>query len=158
MLFFVSTIIVSLHRYFVLRQTRAEALPYLHVEDQDIEAEFDLEGQECLFPMEMDELIAISLLKLKKLQRLLVDRDKMAVTWRTILMGTHRRAGADSPLLKIAGIGPVLEKVRGYLYGNLSNRIKLLTSGIEAILRSTHKMNPFVLPAILDPENITQSR
>ena len=125
----------------MLRQTRAEALPYLHVEDQDIEAEFDLEGKECLFPMELNELVAISLLKLKKLQAFLVERHRITVTWRTFLMGTHMRAGADSPILKIAGMAPVLEKMREYLYGNLSKRIKQLISGTEAILRSIHEMN-----------------
>ena len=137
-----------------MRQTRAEALPYLYVENQDIEAEFDLEGNECLFPMEFDELVAISLLKLKKLQALLVERQKATARWKTLLMGTHMRAGAESPIRKIAGMTPVLEKMRGYLCGNLSKRIKKLTSGTEAILRFIHETNQFILPGILAPETI----
>ena len=137
-----------------MRQTRAEALPYLHVENQDIEAEFDLEGNECSFPMELDELLAIGLLKLKKLQALLVERQVATLHWRTLLMGTHMRTGADSPLLKIAGMVPVLENLRGHLYGNLSKRIKQLTAGIEAILRYIHEVNQFVLSGVLDPDTI----
>ena len=38
-------------------------------------------------------------------------------------MGTHMRTGADSPLLKISGMVPVLENLRGHLYGNFSKRI-----------------------------------
>ena len=145
-------------RYFVLRQTRPEALPYLHVEDQDIEAEYDmvlqLEGNECMFPMELDELVAISLLKLKKLQTLLVERQMAQVRWRSLLLGTHKRIGADSPIVKIEGVAPVLERIRGYLFGNLSKRIKQLSSDIEVILRFFHQENEFLLPGILDSETI----
>ena len=69
-------------------------------------------------------------------------------------MGTHMRTGADSPLLKISGMVPVLENLRGHLYGNLSKRIKQLTAGIEAILRSIDEVNQFVLPGVLDPDTI----
>ena len=141
-------------RYFVKRQTTTEALPYLHVEDQDIEAEFKLDEDECEFPMEQEEHVALCLLKLKRLQALLVERQNVSARWRTTLMGTHKRIGADSPLLKIASLTPVLLNLRGYLFGNLVQRIKRLSSGIELILKSIHEENEFVLPGILEPESI----
>ena len=87
--------------------------PYLHVEDQDIEAEFKLDADECKFPMEQDEHVALCLLKLKRLQALLVERQNINVRWRTALMGTHKRVGTDSPLLKFAKLTPVLLNLRG---------------------------------------------
>ena len=61
-----------------MRQTTSEALPYLHVEDQDIEAEFKLDADECKFPMEQDEHVALCLLKLKRMQALLVERQNVS--------------------------------------------------------------------------------
>ena len=137
-----------------MRQTTSEALPYLHVEDQDIEAEFKLDADECKFPMEQDEHVALCLLKLKRMQALLVERQNVSARWRAALMGTHKRVGADSPLLKIASLTPVLLNLRGYLFGNLAQRIKRLTKDIEVMLKFIHEENEFLLPGILEPESI----
>ena len=69
-------------------------------------------------------------------------------------MGTHKRVGADSPLLKIASLTPVLLNLRGYLFGNLAQRIKRLTNDIEVMLKFIHEENEFLLPEILEPESI----
>ena len=137
-----------------MRQTTTEALPYLHVEDQDIEAEYKLDADECKFRMEPEEHVALCLLKLKRLQALLVERQNVSARWRTALMGTHGRVGADSPLLKVASLTPVLLNLRGYLFGNLAQRIKRLSNDIEVILKFIHEENEFVLPGILDPDSI----
>ena len=104
--------------------------------------------------MEQEEHVALCLLKLKRLQALLVERQNVSARWRTTLMGTHKRIGADSPLLKIASLTPVLLNLKGYFFGNLVQRIKRLSSGIELILKSIHEENEFVLPGILEPESI----
>jgi len=141
--------------YFHLRNIGDNPLPYLHVDNQDIEGDFF----EAHIKPETDTLwfhdyMIIALIKYKRLKALVVERQKKDTKWRTFMMGTHERAGTDSVVMKIRGKSPVIEQIRIMLVdSSIEKRISRLSDTILTLLTLVNLYYDAIIPNIIDRNN-----
>ena len=135
-------------RYFTLRDQVDHSLPYLHVEDQDIE---EYLNKDQLY---IREMVDIALIKYKRMKRLMFDRLQVEASWKNFLMGTHPVVGKYSVVSNIRGLTPVIEKLKQFVYNGITERIARLSRQVDELLTDVNDQNEFVFPGILDHETI----
>jgi len=142
---------------------RLSPLPYL-----DLSKDEDIEGDSYLQMLKkptndlstwdwFQDFMLIALVKYKRLQALMIQRQKEKAIWRTFMMGTHPRAGESSVILGIRGKTPVIWRLEDFLMDQkINSRIKLLTNQLKQILTDVNEKNSLMIPAILDPRSIPE--
>jgi len=149
--------------YFRYRRLSASPLPYL-----DLSKDEDIEGGEYLEMLKrkrnkldwstsqwFHDYMLIALIKYKRLQALLVQKQKSAAGWRTFLMGTNPRVGKMSAVLKIRGKNLIVEKIQRFVL-NFEARVDQLTLQIQEMLTLVNLKNPLIIPGILDRNSIPE--
>jgi len=131
-------------RYFNIRSQVDYPLPYLYVEDQDIEEDLP-KGQ-----LSIHDMTNIALIKYKRMKRLLVDRLEVRASWNNFLLGTDPVVGECSVVLNLRGVSPVIYKIEQFVFGNIIERIAMLSTQVEELLTEVNDQNKFALPGILD--------
>lgn len=135
-------------RYFTLRGHVGHSIPYLHVEDQDIEEHLNKDQ------LYIREMVDIALIKYKRMKSLMFDRLEVEASWKNFLIGTHPMVGENSVVLKIRGLTPVIEKLKMFVYSGITERIARLSRQVDELLTDVNDQNEFVFPGILDHETI----
>lgn len=101
------------------------------------------------------DFMAISLIKFNRLKKLIVNRQKNDVSWRTFMMGTHLRAGQDSSIKRITQI---TDKLQLFVTGkpkHIEDRVLKLSAQIQRILTEVHKKNSAIIPSIINKSFIS---
>jgi len=151
--------------YFRHRKLSADAIPYLDMsKDEDIEGDYYLEMLKTKKNMNdwstmhwFHDYMMIALIKYKKFQTLIVQKQKDEAGWKTFLMGTHPRVGEKSAVLMLRGKTLVAEKIESFvLCDNYGPRLLKLAEQMKEILSAVHKENPFIIPGILDRNSIPE--
>ena len=135
-------------RYFTIRGQVEHSLPYLHVDDQDIEEHL---SKDQLY---IREMVDIALIKYKRMKRLMFDEMEVEAGWKNFLMGTHPVVGEHSVVQRIRGLTPVIQKLQLLVYEGIRERISRLSTQVEELLTEVNSQNEFVLPGILDQDSI----
>ena len=98
----------------------------------------------------------LSLMELLLGKRWSAEQDMLA-----FMMGTHPRAGSNSPVLRLRGKSPIIEKIRGLvvnrsfsLHGTLDERISKLAETTEEMLSAVNETNRYLLPGLVDRATI----
>merc|ERR1719483_1073124 len=84
------------------------------------------------------------------MKRLLVDRLEVRASWNNFLLGTDPVVGECSVVLNLRGVSPVIYKIEQFVFGNIIERIAMLSTQVEELLTEVNDQNKFALPGILD--------
>jgi len=153
--------------YFHHRKNKGYGIPYL-----DMQTDEDIESDECMMLVKppdklgrdlalsdqygqwFHDFMLIALLKLKRRQKLAVEKRMDEVNFGTFMMGTHTRVGAESVALTLRGNSLVIDKIKSFCLDGLDHRITNLTGHINDILALVHEDNPLIIPGIIDRNSI----
>jgi len=149
--------------YFRHRKLSDYAIPYLDLsKDEDIEGDYYLKMLKTKKNMNdwytmhwFHDYMMIALIKYKKLQTLIVQKQKDEAGWKTFLMGTHPRVGQKSAVLMLRAKPLVAVKIENYVFCNYyGSRVFKLAEKIKEILSAVNQENPLIIPGILDRGSI----
>ena len=129
----------NLIRYFELRSQESKSMPYLHVENQDLEEEHSFEE------MSIEDMASVVLLKFKRMRDLANELPDLKIKWETFCMGTDPKLGANSHVLKTKGIDPVIKKLEDLVYYRRQERVMKLSGQVTKLFRLIEIENEFVL-------------
>ena len=115
-------------RYFSIRYQLDYSIPYLHVEDQDIEENLVLDQ------LDTRDMTNIALIKYKRMKRLMFDTIELDASWKNFLMGTHPVVGEKSVVKNIRGLTLVVEQLKRFVYSNIYERTYKLSRHIYELL------------------------
>jgi len=133
----------NLIRYFQKRNQFKKATPYLLIEDQDIEEVVSFDKM-CI-----TDVVAISLLKYKRMKKLKDELSQLKNKWRAFRRGMHPVAGANSQVLKIRTLTPVVKKLKEFVFDKRPTRIVRLSKQVRMMLKCIEAQNEYVIPSIL---------
>ena len=130
-------------------------MPYLDMSrDVDVEADHYVQ---LIKDQEADQwfhdFMIIALIKYKRLQGLMVERQKAEVRWTNFLMGSHHRVGEESCVQQLRGKQPVIELLQKLVVGDLDVRMDQLEEQIIKILTDVNKIIPCIIPGVFFDKN-----
>jgi len=134
-------------RYFELRLSSPDPIPYLHVEDQDIEENLFLDGNMCV-----KDMVGIALLKYKRMICLALQLPSQKTKWETFLKGTDPQLGIESEIFKIRTARPVINKLKNMIYSSKLERSLKLFNQMKELLIMVDTKNKLVLPGLINDE------
>jgi len=139
-------------RYFELRTQMSSALPYFCVDrNQDIQEELDFEKM-CI-----EDLIGIVLLKYRRMVYFVPENlSSYKMMWDTFWMGTDSQLGADSHILKLKGVSPVVEKIKDYVYLWRQRCVIKLLSQVKNLMKLIENRNEVLFSCWADPLLLAQ--
>jgi hypothetical protein len=135
-------------KYFMIKDHLEFSIPYLQVEDQDIEEDLDIDQ------LYHHEMVDIALVKFKRMKRLIFERLELEASWKNFMMGTHPRAGGVSVVECIRGITLVTEKIKKFVFGDINKRITKLAVQVEELLVGVNAKNEYVVPGLVNYDTI----
>ena len=124
----------NLIRYFELRSRESKSMPYLHVENQDLEEEHGFEE------MSIEDMASVVLLKFKRMRDLANELLDLKIKWETFCMGTDPKLGANSQVLKMRGMVPVIKKLEDLVYYRRQERVMKLSGQVTKLFRLIDKV------------------
>ena len=131
-------------------------MPFLDMSrDVDVEADHYVQ---LIKDQEADQwfhdFMIIALIKYKRLQGLMVERQKAEVRWTNFLMGSHHRVGEESCVQQLRGKQPVIELLQKLVVGDLDVRMDQLEEQIIKMLTDVNNRNPYIIPGVIDRNSI----
>ena len=69
-------------------------------------------------------MVDIALVKFKRMKRVILERLEVEASWKNFLKGTNPRAGGVSVVECIRGITLVTEKIKKFVFGDITERLK----------------------------------
>ena len=138
--------------YFDKRSKTSDSLPYLSIDEQEIEGDSYIKSlKEGQYRHWYHDYMSIALIKLKRMRKLMVRRQKEKIRWKNFMMGAHERVGAGSAILKLRGIHLIFETMRNYVKDpTLNQRIENLSKQILYLLQEVQKCNPLIIKGLVD--------
>ena len=149
--------------YFEQRRLFKPALPYLSLPNVDVDSDNYIQWftqtrngtnptiQMCLkdSPNWEHNYMMLALIKYRRIQELCIERKKVDAKVMSFLMGTHPKAGCESPVQVMRRDVYAIRAITGlFNIKAYENRIKNLIQQVNTLLKTVHKFSPLIISCL----------